>query len=395
MRTTLRPNKKVLHILQGFGAGGAELWLLATARYLQDHPDVGLHFDFLATGGQPDIFDEEVKKTGSKIFYIKYSKGGAIRFRKQLKVILEKESYDAIHDHQDFISGWHFLLSAGQLPPILISHLHNPYNFVRNYVVNPERWFSFRVGRVLTALFTTKITGTSNAVMDEYGYDKWPYKAKRVFPTYCGFDVKEFCFNEAAGLKIRGELGWQELDKIILFVGRIGLQDVDTAANQKNPAFAFSLAKKLVTENEGWRFLFVGFKGIVGEQMEQEVAAKGLTQSIRFTGLRTDIPAIMSASNVLIFPSLWEGLGMVAVEAQACGLPVVMSDTVPSEAIICEALVKMVSLNSPEDFWINAVKEALIINNKRTEFSIPVQNSPFSITNSIRRMNQLYSRNGN
>ena len=92
------------------------------------------------------------------------------------------------------------------------------------------------------------------------------------------------------------------------------------AANQKNPEFAFEVAKKLVTNYRGWNFLFVGFKGNTGEMMENELQASQLKTKIAFLGIRHDIPRIMSASDVFVFPSLWEGLGMVAIEAQCTGL---------------------------------------------------------------------------
>src|SRR5687768_12723307 len=116
---------KVLHIISGFGTGGAETWLLQVARYAQAHPELGFTIDFLATGGEPAVYDEEVLNTGSKIFYVKYSLGKIFNFRKSFTAILKKEKYTAIHNHQDFVSGWHFFSVLGYLPPIRISHLHN------------------------------------------------------------------------------------------------------------------------------------------------------------------------------------------------------------------------------------------------------------------------------
>jgi len=384
--------KKVLHVIDSFGAGGAETWLLQVARHLQSHPETGLHIDFLATGGVTAIYDDAVLQTGAKIFYIKYSLKNFISFRSAFKRLLAAEQYDAIHDHQDFISGWHFLCGWGSLPAIRVAHLHNPYNFVHNYVVNPGRWFSFKFGRLLTLLFTSKITGTSNSVMDEYGYNKWPFSSKRVAPVYCGFEVSKFQYNKNAKAAICEALGWDAgSTKIALFTGRIGLQSFDTARNQKNPEFAFEVARGLVEQNENWRFLFVGFKGMLGEKLEATAKEAGLSDKIKFLGVRNDVPALMSAADVLVFPSLWEGLGMVAVEAQAAGLPVVMSGSVPKEAIVINELILLKKLEEGPAVWANGCREVVAKAKERKAYAKEIAASPFSIEQSIANLMKLYT----
>jgi glycosyltransferase EpsF len=390
MRADQASQKKVLHILNGFGPGGVETWLLSAVKYLHTHPEINLQFDFLISGGVPRIYDEEIKKYGSKIFYARYSIGTIPSFRKSIRRILRNNNYTAIHDHEDFIAGWHFLLTGKLSPRTKIAHLHNPYNFVHNYVVNPVRRFSFNMGRRLMANEATAITGTSNAVMDEYGYDKPPFINKRVGPAYCGFDTCKFIYDAMAKASLCSELGWNTDSKIGLFIGRIGLQSYDTAANQKNPAFAFEVAKQLVTKHPEWRFLFVGFKGDTGNQMEKEISESTLSEKIKFIDIRHDVPKIMSAADVLVFPSLWEGLGMVCVEAQCTGLTVIISDTVPTEAIVCPELVAVKSLDEGVNEWVNIIHTSLQTSVGRSIYAERIRQSPFSIENSVKRLQSLY-----
>jgi hypothetical protein len=107
---------KALHILHGFGIGGAETWMLEVARHIQRHPELGLRVDFLLTGAEKLALDDEIISTGARIFYVRYSLGKAFAFRRQFLKVLREGQYDAVHDHQDFISGWHFLLGIGALP---------------------------------------------------------------------------------------------------------------------------------------------------------------------------------------------------------------------------------------------------------------------------------------
>jgi glycosyltransferase involved in cell wall biosynthesis len=382
--------KKILHIIDSFGAGGAETWLLSAVKYINEHPEIGLEFHFLATGGEKNVYDDEVIRNGAEIFYFKYSFKNLFRFRKFLKKLFSDNNYFAIHDHQDFVSGWHFLCCRGFLPNVRISHLHNPYNFVQNYVVNPGRWISFRLGRLLTAWLATGITGTSDAVMDEYGYDRWPYSKKRIAPAYCGFEAEKFEFDVEARTRIRCELGFTESGlKVCLFVGRIGLLPHDTARNQKNPEFAIAVAKKMIEGDDNWRFLFVGFKGVYGEKVDKEIERSKLAGKIRFLGLRADVDKILSASDVLVFPSFWEGLGMVAVEAQASGLPVVMSNTIPREAVICNDIVFIRDLN--EEAWVKCIRELSELTFNRIEYVKRVKDSQFSIENSVRYLSVIYN----
>lgn len=384
--------KKILHVIQGFGAGGAETWLLSIVKHLKKNPEYGLHFDFLVTGGVPCLFDQEIKEQGCEIFYLKYSYTKLLTFSRKFRDILKENKYDAIHHHQDFISGWHFLLGYGHLPNIRISHLHNPFNFITNYITNTTRWISFKFGRILTYALTTKITGTSNAVMDEYGYDKWPYKYKRVQAVYCGFYIEDFIYNYTSKEKLCKELDWDNNCKIALFVGRLDSAENENMKNQKNPEFAFKIAKELVLQTNNWKFLFVGYKGKLGTTMEMEVEKLGLQEKIQFLDFRRDIPDLMSASDILVFPSFWEGLGMVAVEAQANGLQVILSDTIPKEAIVNNELVCVKDLAEGEKVWVQNIIDSSASENhsNRINSSFKVCNSPFSIHNSIQNLSKIY-----
>ena len=383
--------RKVLHIIDSFGGGGAETWLLASVKYLNQHPELNTQFDFLASGGKAGIYDEEIKQLGSQIFYCKYSLKNFAGFGKAFKKILKENKYTAVHNHQDFISGWHFLSAGKCLPFIRISHLHNSLNFVNNYVTNPMRWFSYRVGRLLMARLATKITGTSNAVMDEYGYNKNPFKNKRVQPAYCGFEIEKFRYSPTDRQNIKTAFCWKPESKIVLFAGRIGLNNEVKAANEKNPAFAFSIAKQLVKADANWRFIFAGFKGKLGEDMEQEIEQLGLNSLIKFVGLQKDMPALYSAADVLLFPSLWEGLGMVVVEAQANGLTVIASDSVPTEAFIQQQLIIRKSLDEPVATWVETVlKTERLPEVVRQQYNLSLKHSFFSIENSVQNLLSLY-----
>ena len=134
---------------------------------------------------------------------------------------------------------------------------------------------------------------------------------------------------------------------------------------------------------------FVGYKGETGEKMENDLIDKKMDSLIRFAGIRRDIAAIMSACDVLVFPSLWEGLGMVAVEAQCSGLNVVMSDAVPDEAIVCKELVIKKNIREEASVWADSVA-ATEVKHDRRKYASVIAGSHFSIENSVSLLIHLY-----
>src|SRR6266481_4540219 len=114
---------KVLHVVDTLGMGGAETWLMELLRLWQREGSDRPQMDFLRTSGNPGIFDEEARALGAGVFYHRYGRSNIISFCRGLRQILARGRYSAIHDHQGYVSGWHFLMRAGLLPPVLITDL--------------------------------------------------------------------------------------------------------------------------------------------------------------------------------------------------------------------------------------------------------------------------------
>ena len=102
---------RVLQVISVLSVGGAERWLLALLRHWSQTG--AAEVDFLLTGGRPSFYDKEVEALGGKIHYVRYGRGSIGGFMREFRRILRKGNYDAIHDHSDYASGWHFLLGVG------------------------------------------------------------------------------------------------------------------------------------------------------------------------------------------------------------------------------------------------------------------------------------------
>src|SRR6185369_17257421 len=98
----------------------------------------------------------------------RYGRRQILRFARAFHRILKSGHYDAIHDHQDFASGWHFLLGGSALPSVRVTHVHNPaYQIRNNYGVSPARRLTARIGKSLVRRYATNITGTSQQIIKE------------------------------------------------------------------------------------------------------------------------------------------------------------------------------------------------------------------------------------
>jgi glycosyltransferase involved in cell wall biosynthesis len=127
-------------------------------------------------------------------------------------------------------------------------------------------------------------------------------------------------------------------------------------------------------------------------ELETKVAQCELSDKIRFLGTRSDVPWLMLASDLLLFPSLAEGLGMVVVEAQAAGLPVLASDSTPHECVVVSDLVEFISLSeTPEQWSAQALRMLETTVREVEEPNRAVRESAFSIDHSAARLINLYS----
>ena len=384
---------KVLQIIDNLGMGGAETWLMAVLR-LWAESGAG-QMDFLITSGNRGIFDDEARKLGAQIHYVRYGRGRLPQFVRDFRRILRDGQYQAIHDHADCASGWHFLAGAGVLPSVRIAHVHNPaYQLRNNYGVTLRRRLTARVGKNLVARYSTYIAGTSRQIITEHGFDAPRFRQIPRVALHCGFDPARFLPDvNILRASVCGEFGWPEDVKIILFAGRIDESpDVGHPQNHKNSGFAVSVGIECGRRDGRVRLLLAGKRSPAVPILEQRIAAAGFGERIRFGGIRTDIARLMGASDVLLFPSRGEGLGMVAVEAQAAGLPVLASTAVPRECVVVPELVHFQDVKDGEGAWAATLLQLVAQPRNIAAANQCVAASAFAIENSAGALSTLYGQ---
>ena len=383
---------RVLQIIDTLGMGGAETWLMELLR-LWVKCDVA-SIDFLATSGNVGIFDEEAKSLGARVYYVRYGRAHLPRFAKRFRQILREGHYHAVHDHQDYASGWHFLMGATELPSVRVTHVHNPaYQIRNNNGVTVTRRLTSRVGKALIAHYATHITGTSRQMISEYGFDALGFEQIPKAVLHCGFAPARFLGdNVAVKASVCHEFGWPKDAKIVLFAGRIDQSpNLGHPQNHKNSGFAVSVGIECARQDSRVHMILAGAPSLAVPILEARIAGCGLASRIQFAGIRRDIERLMLAADVLLFPSRGEGLGMVAVEAQAAGLPVLASDAVPRECVVVPNLVRFQQVEAGETIWAADLFQLAAQPRNISGANQSVSESAFSIDISARALLRLYS----
>ena len=394
--------KRELRILQVFSVlsmGGAETWLMSLLQYFSEHSEQlpgSVKFDILITGGTKAIFDDEARDLGARLFYVPFTRRNMAHFVRKFRRILADGNYDAIHDHQDYIAGLHFFLGAGLLPPIRVAHVHNPLYHRTEYANDRRRRAANSAGKWLLGRFATHIMGTSRQIVTEYELDDFRSRGVSLGAAHCGFDVSKYQGDyKTAHADLCREFEWDESVKIVLFVGRLEADEIfhlGKAMTHKNPAFALDVARECMANDERVRLVMVGAGETKREEFEAKINEWGLTQKVCLAGVRRDVNKLMSGSDLLLFPSLAEGLGMVVVEAQAAGLRVLASDTTPLEAVVNSELVAFASLGASAEEWADTALRFMAL--PRIEARVCnelVRHSPFSIESSAGQLLKIYN----
>lgn len=385
---------RVLQIIDTFSMGGAETWLIEALRLWARSGEV--RCDFLMTSGNRGIFDDEAAASGAKLHYLPYNRRNLPHFVRGFRSILRENRYDAIHDHQDYTAGWHFLMGGRHIPARRIVHVHNPSYTIRlTYGVTAARRATIAVGKHLIARSATHIVGTSRQIVTEFGFDAPMFAKIPKAALHCGFDTTRFLGdNRGAKTDLCREFGWPDGAAIILMAGRMDESpDLGHVRNHKNTGFALDVVIAAMKRDPAIRAIFAGKKSPALPVLEARVAKAGLTDRIIFAGVRTDIARLMQGADLNLFPSRGEGLGMVAVEAQSAGLSVLASAAVPRECLVIPGQVEFLDIGQGPDVWADEALRLMRLPRDPAGANRRVAQSPFAIGNSAAALANLY-RNG-
>jgi glycosyltransferase involved in cell wall biosynthesis len=364
--------RRILHVVGAMNRGGVETWLMHVLRGIDRSK---FKFDFLVHTSEESAYDEEIRCLGAQI-HSRPTVGNPVKYARQVKALLHQHGpFDVVHSHVYLYSGFVMRLAAEAGVPIRIAHSHTALKQTR---FNLPRLAYERFMRNWIAQYSTHRIGISRMAADSL-FGKQAHNPAAVL--YYGFDFSPFLHpQDPEGLK--RQLGIPAQRKIIGHVGRF--------LPVKNHAFIAECFQRVVAAGADAHLLLVG-DGPLVPTVRKDIESRGLLDRCTFAGVHNVVAPFLSAMDVFVFPSLYEGLGIVALEAQAAGLPVIASSVVPEEIDVIPNLVERISLEDGPAVWASAVVEKLRSGNlKRGDGALLLQRSSFALPVCIERLSRIY-----
>lgn len=324
---------RVLMVIGCMGYGGAETMIMNLYRCIDREK---VQFDFLVHKGEHGAYEDEIRALGGRIYHIdKYYIKNLLSYRRQVKDHLAQHpEHKIVHGHIGS-SAPVYLGIAKRAGRVAVAHSHNTNATVHDLHALLWRIDSFPTRYIADYFFAC----SRQAAIDRFGARVAVSDRCRVL--YNSIDCERFAFNAEARARVRRELG---------LAGRFVIGHVGRHTAQKNPIFMLNIMTEMHKLTPEARLLQVG-EGEMTAEMQAKCRELGIEGAVIFAGAHGDVEQYYSAMDVFLFPSLWEGLGIVAAEAQTNGLPCVVSDAIPKEADIHAGLYHPVSLAAGPAQW--------------------------------------------
>lgn len=358
---------RVLHMIATLDVGGTQTMMMNIYRCIDREK---LQFDFIIDHPEETYFVPEIERMGGRVYTLAGFHGtnaGEIR-RDWNNFFYTHPEYRVLHSHsRSYASLYLPVAKKHGLKTIIHSHSTNSGSGLQGAVKALLQLPLREQADILMAC--TRDAG-------EWLYGKRACKSPRFMLLPNGIDMRRFALPAGTRERYRRELNIE---------GRLVIGNVGRFRDMKNHSFLLDAFRKVCEREENAVLLLVGV-GPLQQAMAEKAVALGVAEKVIMTGNRDDVPELLSAMDVFAFPSLWEGLPMTVVEAQAAGLPCVLSDAITRDVDI-SPLVEYLPLGDPSE-WA----EALLKRRARMDASRAIREAGFDIRDSARKLTALYTR---
>lgn len=305
---------RILNMFTIMNRGGAETMVM---NYYRNMDRDKVQFDFLVHRQERGAYEDEIEAMGGRIYrMIPVYPQNFHAYKKMLRQFFQEHmEYRIIHSHMSELGYYAFRQAKAQGVPIRICHAHNaPIGWDLKMIM--RNYFKRRMMPYITHLF---ICGQESG--------DWLFGSKKrnqFIQLNNAVDAKKFRYDPKSEEGIRDELGLNGT----LVIGHVGRFNT-----QKNHTFLIDVFEK-IAEKRNDAVLVLAGQGELEGAVREKVRRKHLEEKVLFLGVRTDMHRIMQSFDVFVFPSLFEGLPVTMVEAQAAGNLCFISDTIPGQCIL-------------------------------------------------------------
>lgn len=361
---------RVLQVATKMDRGGLETMVMNYYRHIDRSQ---IQFDFLLHRSEEGAYDEEIRGLGGRIYYAPRSNPLNPIYLKSLDSFFAKHNdYRVVHSHIDCMSALPLRYAKKYDVPIRIAHSHNsrqdkdlkyPLKLICKRYIPKEATHLFACGKKA---------------------GEWMFGGRsfKVIPN--AINVDDFKYDKTKRAKVRKEL---DLPTECLVVGHVG-----RFQPAKNHLFLINIFAQLAEMLSNARLVLVG-DGQLFSETQKIADSLGIMQKVLFLGVRDDVKDLMQAFDLFLMPSLYEGLPLVLVEAQASGLPCVISNSIPDDCDLDSSCITRLPLSISSIEWakeIMAISQSALSDSKRDAGSRIVQNAGFDIATASKKLEAFY-----
>jgi glycosyltransferase involved in cell wall biosynthesis len=368
---------RVLHVVHRLDRGGVETWLVHLLRRIDRSR---FAFDFLVHSAEPGAYDDEVRALGANIYPCLNPSRPISYARNFQRVLRDHGPYSVVHGHLQHFNGIVMGIAAASGVPIRLAHSHLDSGPLDAGAGLKRRAYLVAMRRAIDRFATLRLAA-SRLAGDSLFLRGWDTSGTGEV-LYCGIDPQAFGARVDC-VSVRKELS---LPPTAFVVGHVA-----NFRRQKNHGFLVDVAAELAEREPCAHVLLVG-DGPERDRIEAKVSGLGLRERVHFAGQRSDIPGLMlGAMDAFVLPSLSEGLPLVGIEAQAAGLPTLLSDAVTNEVAVVPGLVRHLSLATSPAVWADALLKMRAVRCRQPEALAKVAASPFNIAYGSARLEEIYA----
>ena len=332
--------KRICCFCERWESGGIESFLNNVLSRLDMQQ---VEVDIVAADLQESIFTKGLREKGISFYELSGRQQDLVKNWKMFRELLAARHYDVVHINAfQGLSLYYARLAKQAGVPVRIAHSHN--TALRQ---SRTRWLKMILHNLGRKHFSSDATDwwACSTEAARFLFSKSVVEAEQYRFIPNGIETQRFCFDSETRKRIRTELGVGNS----LLIGNVG-----RLCYQKNQEFLLDVFRQVLDEEPSAHLLLVG-SGDQEEMLRQRAKSFGILDRVIFYGVTDQIQTLFWAMDVFAFPSRFEGLGIVAVEAQASGLPVVCSEQVPMQANVTD-LFQSVGLDQGATVWAQRLR---------------------------------------
>ena len=360
---------KILMVLGNTRRGGTQAFIMNVLRNI-DHDK--FQIDFAINNDFEGGWGPDMRALGSNIYIFPVLKVyNLIRFQKWWNEFMSAHQYDIVHGHSTNSAGI-YLKVAKKHGSKTIAHIHST-GFRGNIIERITKRFFSKLTKEQADYWFACSEKAANLL---YGDDYKSYPHYYEMPN--AIDVKRFEFNENIRRRLREELGVAKNEYLCGHAGTFSLP--------KNHTFLLDVFSEICKRDDNAKLLLVG-EGVLRNAIEQKAKELGIYERIIFRQNLPNVNEHLMAMDLFIFPSLFEGFGMVSLEAQATGLNVIQSDNVPKDTHLTECVISLPLTEAPS-VW--ADKALAMPHRDRKAINKAIVNTKYNLNDTITLICKVY-----